>query len=332
MKYELFTTATVLAAASATSLSEAPAESLKMMWEDFKAEHQRAYETEDEEIHRFGVFRDFLKTIDRRNAEERAAGGSAVHGITRFSDRTQEEFERLLNYEPEKDYLRGTSTEVEVPPYEGTSSAVDWTGKYTTPVKDQGYCGSCWAFAATEQIESDAMRTLKTSYKLSPQQMVSCSTKDGGCNGGRQESAYNYIKSCGGQEQEKDYPYSSYSGQSNGSCKEDKSKFVVGVKSYSSVRGEDSMGNYVKSTGPLSVVVDASDWSSYKGGIKSSCGNRINHAVQAVGVDTGNDGYWKVRNTWSSSWGESGFIRLKYGQNTCAIASDPASYVHVKKV
>ena len=331
MKYEIFTMATVLAATKATSLAESPAESMKMMWDAFKEEHQRHYSTEEEEYRRFGIFKDALRSIDLRNAAERSAGGSAVHGITQFSDMTQEEFESLLKYEPSKEYLRSSSTDVEVPPYEGTQSSVDWTGKYTTPVKDQGYCGSCWAFAATEQIESDAMRTLKKTYVLSPQQMVSCDNKDGGCNGGRQETAYNYVKDTGGQEQEKDYPYSSTEGKT-GSCKVDKSKFVMGVQSYSTVKGESSMSNYVKSTGPLSIVVDASDWNSYKGGIKSSCGNHINHAVQAVGVDTGNGGYWKVRNSWGSRWGESGFIRLEYGKNMCALASQGATYVHPTKV
>jgi C1A family cysteine protease len=331
MKYEFLTTAAVLAVAGATRLSDSPAENLKLMWEAFKEEHKRHYSTEDEEYRRYGIFLRTLKLIDERNAEERANGGSAVHDITRFADRTQEEFEKLLNYEPAPESLRGDATEVEVPPYEGTESLVDWTGKYTTPVKDQGYCGSCWAFAASEQIESDAMRQLKTSYVLGPQQMVSCDKKDGGCNGGRQETAYSYIQSCGGQEQEKDYPYTSGKSGQNGSCQENKNKFVLGVKSYHTVRGESSMANYVKSSGPLSIAVDASTWNSYRGGIMSNCGTRINHAVQAVGVDTSKGGYWKVRNSWGKSWGESGYIRLAYGQNTCGLASQGSTYVDTKK-
>lgn len=331
MKYEILSTVAVLAVTGATRLSDSPPESLKLMWEAFKEEHKRFFDTEDEEFRRYGIFLRNLKVIDERNAQEREAGGSAVHDITQFADRTQEEFESLLGWTKLNDSLRGEDTVVEVPPYEGTESFVDWTGKYTTPVKDQGYCGSCWAFAASEQIESDAMRELKTSYVLAPQQMVSCDKKDSGCNGGWQQNAYTYIKNCGGQEQEKDYPYTSGKNGNSGTCQENSNKFVLGVKSYSSVKGESSMGNYVKSTGPLSVVVDASDWSSYRGGIKSSCGKKINHAVQAVGVDTSNGGYWKVRNSWGKSWGESGYIRLAYGQNTCGIASNEATYVHTKK-
>jgi C1A family cysteine protease len=332
MKYEVMSVAAALAVAGATNLSDASPESRKLMWDAFKEHHGRNYATEEEEFGRYEVFINSLKLIDQRNAEERAAGGSAVHDITQFSDWTQEEFERLLNYEPGSDSLRGSATDVEVPPYDGVESLVDWTGKYTTPVKDQGYCGSCWAFAATEQIESDAMRTLQKSYTLSPQQIVSCDKKDGGCNGGRQETAYNYVKNCGGQEMEKDYPYTSGKKGANGSCKENSNKFVLGVSGYSTVRGESSMSNYVKNTGPLSIVLDASDWNSYRGGIKSSCGTRINHAVQAVGVDTSSGGYWKVRNSWGKSWGESGYIRLAYGKNTCGLASQGATYVKPKEV
>jgi C1A family cysteine protease len=105
----------------------------------------------------------------------------------------------------------------------------------------------------------------------------------------------------------------------------------LGVKKYYTVKGESSMANYVKATGPLSIAVDASKWNSYRGGImsSSSCGNRINHAVQAVGVDTSS--YWKVRNSWGKSWGESGFIRLEYGKNTCGLASQGSTHVDTKK-
>jgi C1A family cysteine protease len=88
------------------------------------------------------------------------------------------------------------------------------------------------------------------------------------------------------------------------------------------------MSNYVLSTGPLSVCVDAARWNSYRGGIVTSCGNRVDHCVQAVGVDTSS--HWIVRNSWGTSWGEGGYIWLKYGQDTCAISSDP-TWVAISK-
>ena len=81
------------------------------------------------------------------------------------------------------------------------------------------------------------------------------------------------------------------------------------------------MASYMQTTGPLSVCVDANNWNSYTGGILSVCGTSVDHCVQAVGVDTSS--YWKVRNSWGTGWGESGFIRLAYGKNTCAITNDP---------
>jgi C1A family cysteine protease len=215
-----------------------------------------------------------------------------------------------------------------VPEYTGPEALVDWSGVLTTPVKDQGYCGSCWAFSATEQIESDVMRTLKTTYVLSPQQITSCATAAYGCSGGWTEVAYQYVTKAGGIETNSDYPYSSYMGVT-GTCKASSSKFVATVTNYYTVNGETNMANYVKATGPLSVCLDASSWNSYTGGIMTVCGTSVDHCVQATGVDT--TSYWKVRNSWGTSWGESGYIRLAYGKNTCAITNDP-TYTAVKLV
>jgi C1A family cysteine protease len=283
----------------------------------------------DEESHRFKAFISNLKEMDQRNKEELAAGGNAVHGITKFTDLTQAEFEaRLLTSDPS---MKSADREYDATErvVDTTAGLVDWSGKYTTPVKDQGYCGSCWAFSAMEQIESDSMRTLKTSYLLSAEQLVQCDTRSSGCDGGWTERAYDYVTKAGGIEQEKDYPYTSYQG-TTGKCNVNSSKFVIAVSKYTTIKGESSMASYVQSTGPLSVCVDASKWNSYNGGIMTSCGTRINHCVQAVGVDASSSGYWKVRNSWGTKWGESGYIRLAYGKNTCGITNDP-TWVTVSK-
>lgn len=299
------------------------------MWESFKAEHAKSYSTMEEESQRFGFFLENLKIADIRNDAEMKNKGTAVHGITRFSDLSQAEFEsRFLTSDSS---MRSTDREtVTLPAPEAAAGLVDWSGKLTTPVKDQGYCGSCWAFSATEQIESDSMRTLGTSYILSPEQITQCDTTSSGCNGGWTERAYNYVKKAGGIETDASYPYTSYQGVT-GSCHSSASQFKIGVDSYTTLSGESSMATYVQSTGPLSVCVDASTWNSYKGGIMTSCGNRVDHCVQAVGVDASSSGYWKVRNSWGTSWGESGYIRLAYGKNMCNIANDP-TYTKVHKV
>lgn len=194
----------------------------------------------------------------------------------------------------------------------------------------QGYCGGCWGFSATEQVESDGMRLLGTDFILSPEQVIQCDKTSQGCNGGWTEHAYQYLESAGGQETEASYPYTSYSG-STGTCKVNSKDFVVKITGYSTIGGasasaiESNMASYVQATGPLSVCLDASTWSSYTSGIMSAatCGTSVDHCVQAVGVEAGTGGYWKVRNQWGTSWGENGFIRLAYGTNTCDITNDP---------
>jgi len=302
------------------------------MWETFKNEYNRKYTTMEEEAQRFGFFLENLKNADIRNENERKAGGTALHGITKFSDVSQAEFAaRYLTADPsmKTPISQRENLMTNLKPPSATAGLVDWTGKYTTPVKNQGYCGGCWAFSATEQLESDGMRTLNTDYILGPEQSIQCDKTSQGCNGGWTEHAYNYIKSAGGQETEASYPYTSYSG-TTGSCHVNSNQFVVKLKSYTTVTGsstseaEANMAFYVQNTGPLSVCLDASTWNSYTGGIMSSCGNSVDHCVQAVGVDTsGSSPYWKVRNQWGTSWGESGFIQLAYGQNTCDITNDP---------
>jgi C1A family cysteine protease len=194
----------------------------------------------------------------------------------------------------------------------------------------QGYCGSCWAFSATEQIESDVMRTTLKTLILSPEQIVQCDEKSWGCFGGATESAYAYVKTAGGLTTESDYPYTSDKGVT-GTCKPPApTAFAVGLTGFTTIPGatpeatEENMAAYVQSVGPLSVCLDAATWNLYTGGIVTTCGKSVDHCVQAVGVDTtGVNPYWKVRNSWGMVWGESGYIRLAYGANTCAIATDP---------
>lgn len=317
-----------VALASATNYSNASHDNLRLLFENFKKTYGRTYNS-DENEHRFINFIQHLRLIDQRNAEERAAGGSAMHDIGQFADLSESEFaSRYLQARPSM--KSSTAPIAEVPPYTGALTSVDWTGKYTTPVKNQGYCGSCWAFSASEQIESDTMRTLSVSYTLSPEQITQCDSTSYGCNGGWTEHAYDYVKKAGGIETESVYPYTSSNGVT-GTCHVDKTKFVIRVNGYTTVNGETNMANYMLSTGPLSVCVDASKWNSYTGGIVKSCGKQVDHCVQAVGVDNGSSGYWKVRNSWGSSWGEAGYIRLAYGSDMCHITSDP-TYVSVSKV
>jgi C1A family cysteine protease len=304
----------------------------KFMWAQWKEEYGKGYDKTEEAV-RFEIFVENLKIVDERNAAEVAVGGEKVHGMTKFSDLSQEEFaDRYLNADASQKTKGAIVADVPELP-EGVRAVQDWTGTYTTPVKDQGYCGSCWAFSATEQIESDAMRTISGFDEiLSPAQITQCDATSSGCGGGWTENAYSYVKRNGGITTDSYYPYPTSCSVLGvtGSCSSvPSSKKVVTVKSYSTISTEGQMASYVESTGPLSVCLDANGFNSYTGGIMSVCGHSVDHCVQAVGVDTSS--YWKVRNSWGTSWGESGYIRLAYGSNTCDITNDP-TYVTVSSV
>jgi C1A family cysteine protease len=172
------------------------------LWGDFKVTFGKNYSSSEEEANRFNVFVANLALIDAKNEAET---GTAVHGITKFADRTPEEFHAYLTFVPKPDHGFDVDN-VTQPLLAGATVNVDWTGKYTTPIKNQGYCGSCWAFSGVEQMESDYMRKFGKLYKLSTQQATSCAYPQGtGCSGGWPEDAINSANN--GFEQEKDYPY-----------------------------------------------------------------------------------------------------------------------------
>ena len=301
--------------------------SIVNLFEEFKVRYNRHYETNDEESLRYIYFRDFLRVIDERNDNDTFA----VHGITKFADFTKDEFKQVsLGYKPNTN-TNANSKNIQLNKYSGNETYVNWADVYTTAVKDQGYCGSCWAFSATEQIESDAIRLglLTTSDALSPEQIVQCDSVDDGCDGGNTETAFDYVKNAGGLETDEVYPYTSYY-DVTGSCTSNSADYVVTVDDYYSLSDEDSMISHIFSTGPISVCLDASSWSSYVSGIITTCGMDVDHCVQAVGINM-DEGYWIVRNSWGTEWGNEGYIWLASGSNMCNIAYDP-NYVEVSNV
>lgn len=192
---------------------------------------------------------------------------------------------------------------------------VDWKalGK-VSPVKNQGSCGGCWAFAANGAIESAYLIKGRTVY-LSEQQLIDCSTSYGnnGCNGGWMDSAYQYVIDKGLTTQDL-YPYTA----SNGVC-----KATAGgpnkILRFVDTPGCTNLATSLNSQ-PVSVAVDATNWSPYRSGIFNNCGTAVNHGVVAVGYTATS---WTIKNSWGTSWGESGFIRLATG-NTCAVCNYPS--------
>jgi C1A family cysteine protease len=159
---------------------------------------------------------------------------------------------------------------------------------------------------------------------------MQCDGTSYGCNGGNTETAYAYVEKAEGLLTLREYPYTSYYGDT-GDCARSaisSTETRVDISGFSSLRmptstaTEDAMVDYVLSTGPVSVCLDASEWYSYTSGILASCGDSVDHCVQIVGVDT-EGGYWKVRNSWGTEWGIDGFIYIALGSNTCYITYDP---------
>eukprot|EP00296_Roombia_truncata_P008093 JP446566.1.p1 GENE.JP446566.1~~JP446566.1.p1 ORF type:complete len:316 (-),score=156.01 JP446566.1:59-1006(-) len=257
---------------------------------------------------RFEIFKDNLKYIDAHNA------GNAAYtmGVNQFADMTYEEvFETMLTAKPEN-YT--AMEEHVIPEGEVLANSVDW--RSTLPaVKNQGQCGSCWAFSAVAAMEGRHGKV-----DLSEQQIVDCDSTDGGCNGGWYHSAWDYIKSAGGADSESSYPYKGKAG----SCHFSKSSVKAQVSGHKSATGEAKLKSALQS-GVVSVAVDASKaFMFYKSGVfTGSCTKRINHAITAVGY-SGSD-YYLVRNSWGTTWGDKGYIKMAMGEDLCGIA-DYAAY------
>jgi len=195
-------------------------------------------------------------------------------------------------------------------------------------------CGSCWAFSATSNIESTtALNSGRAATSLSEQFLVDCDHNcgqyrfedacDSGCQGGLMPNAFKYVISNGGQPSEASYPYN----PPGGSCQSKPSvQKITGWEFVSQDEGQISA--YVAATGPVSVAVDAAQWSFYNGGIMSStsvCPDittppyNLDHGVNIVGYGVeGSTNYWIIRNSWSTTWGESGYGRILRGTGSAS--------------
>lgn len=309
------------AEAAYSAISE---EETKLLFKGFIAKFAKEYTDEVTKSESFDIFKKTLQIIDRNNEANLKAGGEIVHGLNKYADMSAEAFKKkfLTARRPDNTNLitRKASTE----PYTGDEANVDWSGKYTTPVTDQGLCGACWAFSAINQIESDSIRTnlLKVTDHLSAEQLISCADDSVGCQGGWTEIGFEYVKE-NGVALFSTYPYADFWQPDHASsCYADRASSMITLTDVFSVGGEDAMVDHVKGVGPLSVCIDADEWQTYSGGILTSCGMRADHCVQVVGVNT-NEGYWKIRNNWGPDWGEDGYIRIALGENLCAIETDP---------
>jgi cathepsin L len=203
---------------------------------------------------------------------------------------------------------------------------VDWRQKgYVTPVKDQAQCGSCWSFSSTGSIEGQNFKKTGKLVSLSEQQLVDCSNQEGnqGCGGGWMDQAFQSVIRMGGIMSEADYKYSAQ----DGTCKFDASKVVCKLSGYQDIeKNEESLQEAVATVGPISIALDATGFFLYKSGIfdDDNCQqNAPDHAILVVGYGAeGAKDFWTVKNSWGTTWGEAGYIRLhRNANNLCGLAN-----------
>jgi cathepsin L len=215
------------------------------------------------------------------------------------------------------------------------ATSVDWTLKgAVTDVKDQGSCGSCWSFSATGSLEGAYYLKYGSLQAFSEQQLVSCDTVDAGCNGGWMDDAFTFAQKNGGLATEQAYPYTSGTSGKNGVCKTAGivNNANVAPKSFTDVQtGSVNALMSAVSQQPVSIAIQANQpaFQLYKSGVLTgNCGTRLDHGVLLVGfgtdASTGVD-YWKVKNSWADTWGESGFIRIERSSaDKCGVLDAPS--------
>jgi C1A family cysteine protease len=282
----------------------------------------KKYKSDEEFFARFKIFQSNLKIIEEKNAKYNP---TTFYAVNKFADLSKQEFKEmyLMNnlppYRPNGEVLY---TNITAP------TTWDWRTKGAcTPVKDQGQCGSCWAFSATENIESVHQIAKQQLPVLAPQQIVDCDKQDYGCSGGWPYVAFGYVTNAKGQDTESTYPYTAR----DGSCKFKIANVAAVINGYKSIpKVETQIQSLLTSTAPFSVCVDAEEWSFYSGGVVTpdQCGKSVDHCVQMVGYDlTKSPSYYIVRNSWGTDWGMSGFIYLQTGSDTCLVADYVTSAV-----
>uniref|UniRef100_A0A8C4QDW2 Cathepsin L n=1 Tax=Eptatretus burgeri TaxID=7764 RepID=A0A8C4QDW2_EPTBU len=304
-------------------------------WESWKQQYGKTYLGRGEEVLRKKVWESNLQIVQQHNALADQGKATYRMGMNAYADLYNEEFMALKNggcFLQPKEKKSGAST---FQPLTGVSlpAAIDWRDYgYVTDVKDQGQCGSCWAFSSTGSLEGQLFVQLGQLVPLSEQQLVDCSRSYGnaGCNGGWMDKAFEYIKNAGGLETETSYPYTARDGR----CYFDLWYAMAVCTGYTDIPtgSESALQQAVGTVGPVSVAIDAtgSGFQMYTSGVyyNPSCSTSyLDHAVLAAGYGTLNgQDYWLVKNSWGTSWGDQGYIKMARNKNNhCGIGPWPAT-------
>ncbi|KAL0441141.1 UNVERIFIED_CONTAM: Vignain [Sesamum radiatum] len=309
-------------------------ESLWDMYERWRSHHTVSRSIDDKHK-RFNVFKANAHYVHSFNKKDRPYKLK----LNKFADMTSHEFRRLYAGSRVKHHrmMQGSSRGNGTFMYASVQSvphSIDWRKRgAVTAVKDQGQCGSCWAFSTVVAVEG--INYIKTNklVSLSEQELVDCDTeKNEGCNGGLMDLAFEFIKKKGGITTEENYPYMAEDGQCD-AHKENSPAVAIDGHENVPENDEDSLLKAVAHQ-PVSVAIDAggSDFQFYSEGVfTGDCGTELDHGVAAVGYGTTLDGtkYWIVKNSWGPEWGEKGYIRMQRGveakEGLCGIAME-ASY------
>lgn len=301
---------------------------------DFQERFSKRYSNVEEMETRFQIFRTNLRNIIIHNLDRTQ---NFTMGVNQFTDLTPQEFK--------DQYISGLKTEVGSYGCKsfssggsGLPSSIDWRNKgVVNPVRDQGQCGSCWAFATTANAESVWAISTGKLLDLSEEFLVDCASGPGyynmGCNGGQPDSAFKYMIN-NGQCTEASYPYKAGVTKTAGTCQKCTSAGVSFSSCYDVTPKDQVALAAAVSKHPVAIAIEADTryFQSYSGGILDStaCGTSLDHAVEIIGYGSQNGvDYWIVRNSWGSSWGEDGYVRIKKTSSTndigiCGVAAEPS--------
>ncbi|KAH8240332.1 hypothetical protein KR032_010470 [Drosophila birchii] len=299
-------------------------------WLAFVKEQGKSYKDVAEQQLRHKIFNENRIKIDEHN--QRFANGevSFKMAINEYSDMTSQEFSDMmtgLRYSNTLDENLKEQTFIS-PEHVTLADSVDWRSKgAVTGVKNQGSCGSCWAFSATGSLEGQHFRKTGKLVSLSEQNLVDCSGSYGnkGCGGGFMTWAFKYIKDNGGIDTEESYPYKA----KNDKCKFNRATIGATVTGFVTlpIGDEKKLAETVATIGPVSVAIHVTaSFQHYRSGIyiEPNCDpKQLNHGVLVVGYgsENGKD-FWLVKNSWGSSWGDKGYIKmLRNGNNQCGIST-----------